>query len=372
MTDFSFRAHSLTKTSMQRACPIPDPQPHSDSDHDDLSDKGPVSRFFIKCWRGLVKFFRKHKPNPNQSPQSIMEAAKRLYGITLYDLVGAIVGGSGPGKSSLTNRLCNSPDVSPHAAPIGVVECTTEPSVYFNADCPRFKIMDNPGINTPDQGTDFDRYAEKHVIEIADFYLAVMSDRVFDFFPAFQAWCQKRAKPFAVVRTMTHKSVKTLIKLHRVDQVTAFKMLKQATYDDLQRNGIQGVKLFLVDNELWEDAILAYNEGDHSNAVTPYDEGKLMKFVAKASLARYSLAGSASEFLGELFRRTSTDGESGREDDDDAPQGDDIETMTRTTHDAAQAHATQSIDLPSSQSTGCQTDALNRRSRGPTEFPSVC
>ena len=198
-----------------------------------------------------------------------------------------------------------------------------------------------------------------------------MSDRVLDFFPAFQSWCHKRAKPFAVVRTKAHDSVKTLMKMHNVDQRTAFRMLKQATYDDLERNGIEGVKLFLVDNYKWEKAILAYNKGDHNNAVTPYDEGKLMKFVAKASLARYSLAKSASEFLGELCKRTTTGGDSGQEDDD-APQGDDIETMTLTTHGAAQAHATQSTDLPSTQSTECQTDAPNRRSRGPTDSPSMC
>ncbi|CAL8461529.1 g1060 [Coccomyxa elongata] len=300
-----------------------------------------------------------------------MDAVRRRFGIFVYDLVGAIIGVSGDGKSTLTNRLCNTPDVSPDAAPIGVVECTTEPSVYFNAECPRFKIMDNPGIGTRDQGVDFDKYAEKHVIEVADFYLAVMSDRVLDFFPAFQSWCHKRAKPFAVVRTKAHDSVKTLMKMHNVDQRTAFRMLKQATYDDLERNGIEGVKLFLVDNYKWEKAILAYNKGDHSNAVTPYDEGKLMKFVAKASLARYSLAKSASEFLGELCKRTTTGGDSGQEDDD-APQGDDIETMTLTTHGAAQAHATQSTDLPSIQSTECQTDVPNRRSRGPTDSPSVC
>ena len=275
------------------------------------------------------------------------------------------------GKSTLTNRLCNCTDVSPHAAPIGVVECTTEPSVYYDPACPRFKIMDNPGWGTCDQGVDFDKYAEKHLIEVAYFFLAVMSTRVLDFFPAFQSWCHKRAKPFAVVRTKAHDSVKTLMKMHNVDQRTAFRMLKQATYDDLERNGIEGVKLFLVDNYKWEKAILAYNKGDHNNAVTPYDEGKLMKFVAKASLARYSLAKSASEFLGELCKRTTTGGDSGQEDDD-APQGDDIETMTLTTHGAAQAHATQSTDLPSTQSTECQTDAPNRRSRGPTDFPSVC
>ncbi|BDA45248.1 hypothetical protein COCOBI_07-0350 [Coccomyxa sp. Obi] len=260
-----------------------------------------------------------------------MDAVRRRFGIFVYDLV--------------------------------------EPSVYYDPACPRFKIMDNPGWGTRDQGVDFDKYAEKHLIEVADFFLAVMSTRVLDFFPAFQAGCHKRGKPFAVVRTKTHESVKTLMKMNRVDEITAFRMLKQATYDELQRNGIHNVRLFLVENELWEEAILAYESGDYKNAVTPYDEGKLVRFIAKASLARYSPAESACKFLGELFRRSTSDGDFDH-DKDDVP-GDNIEMISRTAHDAAQAHATQSTDLPSSQSTECQTDAPNRHSRGPTDSPSV-
>lgn len=358
---------------MQQVSPIPDPHPHSDTEIDtdsDLENTAAFSRFFIKCWRSIVRFFSRRKPNPNKSPQEIMDAVRRRFGIFVYDLVGAIIGVSGDGKSTLTNRLCNCTDVSPHAAPIGVVECTTEPSVYYDPACPRFKIMDNPGWGTRDQGVDFDKYAEKHLIEVADFFLAVMSTRVLNFFPAFQAWCHKRGKPFAVVRTKTHESVKTLMKMNRVDQITAFRMLKQATYDELQRNGIHDVRLFLVENELWEEAILAYENGDYENAITPYDEGKLMRFIAKASLARYSPTESASKFLGELFRRSTSDGVFDH-DKDDVP-GDNIEMISRTAHDAAQAHATQSTDLPSSQSTECQTDAPNRHSRGPTDSPSVC
>ena len=143
---FQLQGSFPTNSSMQRACPIPDPDPHSASETDDLRDKGAFSRFFIKCWRSIVRFFSRKKPNPNKSPQEIMDAVRRRFGISVYDLVGAIIGVSGDGKSTLTNRLCNCTDVSPHAAPIGVVECTTEPSVYYDPACPRFKIMDNPRL----------------------------------------------------------------------------------------------------------------------------------------------------------------------------------------------------------------------------------
>ena len=64
MTDFSFRAHSLTNSSMQEPAPFPDRDPHSASETDYLRDKGAFSRFFIKCWRSIVRFFSRKKPNP--------------------------------------------------------------------------------------------------------------------------------------------------------------------------------------------------------------------------------------------------------------------------------------------------------------------
>ena len=350
---------------MQKASPIPDTTPQSGHESDsDLQHLNVFARTWLRCWRKIKRFFNKRKPNRNKSPQDIMDAAKQRFGIDIYDIVGSVVGSTGDGKSSLTNRLCNSTDKGASAAPTDVVECTTEPSAYYKDDCPRFKVLDNPGIGTRDQGIDFDKYAEKHLLEVADFFLGVTGNRIHHFFPDFQAWCQKRGKPFAVVRTRAHNDVDTLMDTHDVDEKTAFRMLKSKMYDDLRKNGMDDVKLFLVDNKLWQKAIIALERGNYKQAGTRYDEDKLIRFVARASFARYP----ASELL-KIFSRASNEeceaeSECESDNDSDASRYD----VKPASPDATEGKST---DLSSIHSAEFQTKAQNRCSRGPTDFPSV-
>ena len=74
----------------------------------------------------------------------------------------------------------------------------------------------------------------------------------------------------------------SLTESHEVDHKTAFKMLKKKMYDDLKKNGMDNVKLFLVDNRLWQRAIVAHEKGNYKQAGTPYDEDELIRFVIVA------------------------------------------------------------------------------------------
>lgn len=271
-----------------------------------------------------------------RAPQEVQDEAKRKFGISPFDIVGAELGFSGVGKSFLANNLFNATRKGPggRIAPVGVDECTTESAVYFHPRAEHVKILDVPGLATLKQGSAIGPFAERNCLEVADYVILVYSKRLFALTIALKDWCIAKRKPFVIVRTHTEDAVQETAQDNDVSMRRAFKIYKAQSRRVLRQNGISDSHLFLIDNKRWEAAIDAFNSGDHANAILPYDEGKLLRFIAKAGLARYSVTGTLTKAFVDLFKSNAADDETDDHLLDESSENvlDDLEAVIQELH----------------------------------------
>ena len=162
----------------------------------------------------------------------------------------AVIGNSGVGKSSFINAIrgLSAEDVELGAAPVGVVQTTTEIRSYPHPDNPMFMFWDLPGV-----GTDHfprESYLSKIEVDSYDFFLLMTADR----FTENDTWLgngfRERKKKYFFVRTKTGNNIadnkKSHPKTHNEKAVIA--KIRRSTEDQLRGNGFADVPVFLIDN----------------------------------------------------------------------------------------------------------------------------
>lgn len=313
---------------MQGATPIDTPidaPPHNES----RTQTSGFARGWLWFWSEVAYFFGKRRPDRRmRAPQDVLDEAKRKFDISPFDIVGGELGFTGVGKSFLTNNIFNATRKTPggRIAPVGVDECTTKPAVYFHPRAKHVKILDVPGMGTLKQGSAIGPFVERNCLEVVDYVILVYSNRLSELTIALRDWCIAKDKPFVIVRTHTDSAVHEIAEEYEVSMRRAFKFYKAQSRRVLQQNGISDGHLFLIDNKKWEAAINAFNRGDHANAVLPYDEGKLLRFIAKTGLARYSATGTLTRAFRDLFKGSAADDDTDHQPDESGVP-DDLEAV---------------------------------------------
>lgn len=161
----------------------------------------------------------------------------------------AVTGMSGKGKSSLINTLRNIEACDKGVAPVGENECTTRCMPYPHPQYHMFVFWDVPGVGTT--GFPEETYLEQIEVHRYDFFLIVISDRVFKSDSWLAKQIQRLNKRFYFVRTKIDQDMSN-IKWREKDnfeEKKEFENLKNTTRDLLVKDlGNSLFSFFMISN----------------------------------------------------------------------------------------------------------------------------
>ena len=282
------------QNTMQRAEPIPEPIDPYLSDNDDPRSKTTRKKFDrdpVANWMRVMTFLNEHTLEPNQNflhPSSRYEPSVR--GVGEADFSIAVVGNGGIEESSLRNRTLARPDIT---FPLGIFkECT----VTTNVSCPRVKVINDPDLQAWD--------VSKAPLLKADVVLLAFDELLRCDVSLIQSLCARHGSLLVLVRTGAYSSIKARMR-QGLPRHVAFSALKKDTQAMLKKEGVD-IPCFHIDNDKWEDTLFEYHDGKARTKARRsrlmYDEGKLMRFVARAAFSRYPSKGPAARTLRKLVR----------------------------------------------------------------------
>ncbi|XP_053357437.1 interferon-inducible GTPase 5-like isoform X1 [Clarias gariepinus] len=151
--------------------------------------------------------------------------------LDLVELNIAITGESGSGKSTFINAFRGLGDEDEGSAETGVVETTTEPTVYPYPKFPTVKLWDLPGIGTPRFKAD--EYLKQVQFEQYDFFIIIASDRFRECHANLAAEILKVKKKFYFVRSKIDSNIEAEKRKKTFN--------KEKTLDTIRDNCIKGL-----------------------------------------------------------------------------------------------------------------------------------
>ena len=218
--------------------------------------------------------------------------------ISASDTFGVILGDRRSGKSTLCNRLCTTVNFPQDGREVAdVLDSTSEPCVYNLKNSQHNKILDISSYRSrelPDD--DMASFATRNHLHRADFVIIVFCHRSLPLADVI-SWCQDNQKPTIAVATRTSDLTKFVMReekcCHSDARIQVGNMIRDIA-EDLREDKIP---FFAVDTDQWQTAIEAYEAGNYDAAQLHYDEGELLKFVARAGQAKSAPGGSVSAFF---------------------------------------------------------------------------
>lgn len=161
-----------------------------------------------------------------------------------YKLDIAITGESGSGKSSFINAIRRLGFDDKEAAPTGVVETFTKPTMYLHPKFSDVRLWDLPGIGGSTHSTD--AYPQKVNFDQYDFFLLVASERFRDNHKFLANEIQKRKKHFYFVRSKIDNDLRSEERRHTFNEATVLEEIKWHSAENLRIAGVADSQVFLI------------------------------------------------------------------------------------------------------------------------------
>lgn len=216
------------------------------------------------------------------------------------DTVGVIFGKSPSGKSTLCNCLRTTIDFPRDGREVADV-CTSEPRVYNLKNSKHDKILDVRSEKFPDE--DMASFAARNHLHRADYVILIRSHR--DCPPDDEEiieWCSDNNKPILFICADHHEYILMTMQAEEMSQSEARAYLRK---DKQLAVRLWETPCFAVDTKQWQTAIEAYQAGDYDAAQLHYDEGELLKFVARVGQAKSTVSGGVSAYFKSHAKRES-------------------------------------------------------------------
>ncbi|XP_068715224.1 interferon-inducible GTPase 1-like [Montipora foliosa] len=200
----------------------------------------------------------------------------------------AITGNSGAGKSSFINTIRELVEDDEGAAPVGVVECTKEPTAYVHPTNPNIKFWDLPGIGTPNYPY-LETYVQKVQLETYHAFLIFTATRFTENDLQLALKIRSMQKKFLFVRAKIDENVRAESRKRSFDET--------AMLTNIRRDCLGNLGDLLIDEE---DIFLICNHEPGK-----WDFVRLTQAILDA-LTRYQQE-SMTLSLGKVITRSSTD-----------------------------------------------------------------
>nr|XP_023969055.2 uncharacterized protein LOC101948288 [Chrysemys picta bellii] len=199
-------------------------------------------------FNGSIKLFEEFmglfKDKEQAEVASISQAELESFKSTILNI--AVAGETGAGKSSFINALRGLTAEDDGAAPTGVTETTTKPTVYPYPNHPNVRLWDLPGIGAPDfqpttylQQVNFKRY---------DFFVIIASERFKCNHMALAQEIERMGKRFYFVRSKVDEDLRNEERDHprTFREESVLQRLKMDCRKHLQKAGISNPEIFLL------------------------------------------------------------------------------------------------------------------------------
>ncbi|TFJ96243.1 tRNA delta(2)-isopentenylpyrophosphate transferase [Platysternon megacephalum] len=199
-------------------------------------------------FNGSIKVFEEFmdlfKDKGQAEVASIAQAELESFKSTMLNI--AVTGETGAGKSSFINALRGLTAEDDGAAPTGVTETTTEPTVYPYPNHPNVRLWDLPGIGAPDfQPTTYLRQVN---FKCYDFFVIIASERFKCSHVALAREIERMGKRFYFVRSKVDEDLRNEERDHprTFSQESVLERLRMDCRKHLQKAGISNPEIFLL------------------------------------------------------------------------------------------------------------------------------
>ncbi|XP_065430054.1 interferon-inducible GTPase 5-like [Chrysemys picta bellii] len=199
-------------------------------------------------FNGSIKVFEEFmdifKDKEQAEVASIAQAELDLFKSTMLNI--AVTGETGAGKSSFINALRGLTAEDDGAAPTGVTEMTTEPTVYPYPNHPNVRLWDLPGIGAPDfQPT---TYLQQVNFECYDFFVIIASERFKCNHMALAQEIERMGKRFYFVLSKVDEDLCNEERDHprTFSQESVLERLRMDCRKHLQKAGMSNPEIFLL------------------------------------------------------------------------------------------------------------------------------
>ncbi|XP_067386177.1 interferon-inducible GTPase 5-like [Emydura macquarii macquarii] len=192
------------------------------------------------------KFMELFKDKDQAEVASIAQA--ELESFNSAELNIAVTGETGAGKSSFINTLRGLTAEDDGAAPTGVTETTTKPTVYPHPNHPKVKLWDLPGINAPDFQPE--TYLQQVNFKHYDFFVIIASERFKYTHAALAREIERMGKKFYFVRSKVDEDLRNEKRDHpkTFSEERVLQRLRMDCREHLQKAGRSNPQIFLVSN----------------------------------------------------------------------------------------------------------------------------
>ena len=293
--ELSTQTFVTKQNTMRRAEPIPEPIDPYLSDNDDSRSKITRKKFDrdpVANWSRVMTFLKSHTLEPNRVLHPSHRSEPSALGIDRADFAVAVVGNGCFHESQLCNRMLGHLDDHPEAVSVDGLK-GDNPIALADAKCPRFKVISTPSLKL------WETFRTSLVR--ADVIVLAFSDRLPEYVLSLRSWCARHGNLLILVRSATRQSVKVLMKLHHLTQDEAFRKLEEHTHSMLRQHDLQ-MPVFHIDCQNWEHVLKDHDAVKDDSSSLLYEEGKLLRFIARAAFSRVPSKGSPSEVLRALVR----------------------------------------------------------------------
>uniref|UniRef100_A0A674I9K6 IRG-type G domain-containing protein n=1 Tax=Terrapene triunguis TaxID=2587831 RepID=A0A674I9K6_9SAUR len=201
-----------------------------------------------ELFKGSIKVFEEFtdlfKNKGQAEVASIAQAELESFKSTILNI--AVTGETGAGKSSFINALQGLTAEGDGAAPTGVTETMTEPTVYPYPNHPNVRLWDLPGTGTPDFQPN--TYLKQVNFKCYDFFVIIASECFKGIHMALAREIERMGKRFYFVRSKVDEDLCNEERDHprTFSQESVLERLRMDCRKHLQKAGISNPEIFLL------------------------------------------------------------------------------------------------------------------------------
>ncbi|XP_065276071.1 interferon-inducible GTPase 5-like isoform X2 [Emys orbicularis] len=199
---------------------------------------------FNSSMKVFEEFMDLFKDKGQAEVASIAQAELESFKSTILNI--AVTGETGAGKSSFINALRGLTAEDDGAAPTGVTETTTKPTVYPFPNHANVRLWDLPGTGSPDFQPN--TYLKQVNFKRYDFFVIIASERFKCNHTALAREIERMGKRFYFVRSKVDEDLRNEERDHprTFSQESVLQRLRMDCRTHLQKVGISNPKIFLL------------------------------------------------------------------------------------------------------------------------------